>query len=88
MPGSRDVINGLEVEPPEEDNDDEVTEAVRVALEKDRFVSADQIRASTQNYVVTLQGIVSTEKEREMAELDAWCVFAVERVINKLGVKG
>ncbi len=87
VPGSRDVINGLEVVPHEEDNDDEVTESVRLVLEKDPFVNAGQIRVSTKNYVVTLWGLVSTEKEREMAEADAWYVFGVDKVINNLEVQ-
>lgn len=87
VPGSRDVINGLEVVPPEEDNDDEVTEAVRVVLEKDRFVIADHIGVSTRNRVVTLQGLVSSEKEKEMAELDAWFVLGVDKVVNRLDVQ-
>lgn len=87
VPGTRDVINGLEVDPPEEDSDDEVTEAVRVVLEKDRFVNTDRLRVSTRNSVVTLEGFVSSEKEREMAEFDAWYVFAVNRVINTLDVR-
>ena len=87
VPGSRDVVNGLEVLPPEEDNDDEVTEAVRIVLEKDPFVNAAQIRVSAASYVVTLSGLVSTEKEREMAESDAWYVFGVDKVINKLEVQ-
>jgi osmotically-inducible protein OsmY len=86
VPGSRDVINGLEVVPPEEDNDDEVTEAVRAVLEKDRFVTADHIRVSTRNRVVTLQGLVSSEKERQMAEWDAWYLLAVDLVVNALKV--
>ena len=35
VPGVRDVINGIEVAPPEEDNADMIEEAVRAALEKD-----------------------------------------------------
>ena len=88
VPGSRDVINGLEVVPPEEDNDDEVTEGARLVLEKDPFVNAARIRVSTRNYVVTLEGLVATEKEKEMAEFDAWYVFGVDKVMNKLEVEG
>jgi osmotically-inducible protein OsmY len=58
VPGSRDVINGLAVEPPEEDTDDEVTDTVRLVLEKDPFVRADQIRVRTQGRVVTLEGLI------------------------------
>lgn len=84
VPGSRDVVNGLEVSPPEEDNDDEVVDAVRLMLEKDPFVNAAQIRVTCRNYVVTLEGLVSTESERRMAEADAWYVFRVDRVKNLL----
>lgn len=34
--------------------------------------------------VVTLAGLVASEAEREMAEQDAWYVFGVDKVINKL----
>lgn len=87
VPGSRDVINGMAVEPPEEDNDNEISEAVRLVLEKDRLVNAGQIRVSTQNAVVTLEGLVRNEREKHMAEFDAWYVFGVDQVINRLGVR-
>lgn len=87
VPGSRDVINGLGVTPPEEDNDGEIADAVRIALEKDVFVNASQIRVGVRNGVVTLAGLVPTEGEREMAEFDAWYVFAVDRVINRIAVR-
>jgi osmotically-inducible protein OsmY len=86
VPGSRDVVNGLEVDPPEEDNDDEVRDAVRLILEKDPFVNASQIRISCRNFQVTLEGIVAKPLEREMAEADAWYVFRVEKVFNLLQV--
>ncbi|HEY6871195.1 MAG TPA: BON domain-containing protein [Geobacteraceae bacterium] len=84
VPGSRDVVNGLEVVPPMEDNDDEVVDAVRLVLEKDPFVNASQIRVSCRDYVVTLHGDVPKAKEREMAEADAWYVFRVNRVVNNI----
>jgi osmotically-inducible protein OsmY len=87
VPGSRDVINGLEEVPPEKDNDDEITDAVRLMLEKDPFVKSDQIHVGTTNSVVTLEGVVSSENARRMAEFDAWYVFGVDKVINDLGVR-
>lgn len=87
IPGSRDVVNGIAETPPEEDNDDEVSDAVRIALEKDVFVNASQIRVSTKEYVVTLDGLVPTEAEKDMAERDAWYVFRVDKVVNRLVVK-
>jgi osmotically-inducible protein OsmY len=87
VPGSRDVINGLEETPPEKDSDDEITDAVRLTLEKDPFVKSDQIQVVTTNSVVTLEGVVSSENARRMAEFDAWYVFGVDKVINDLGVR-
>lgn len=82
VPGSRDVVNGVAVVPPEEDNNDEVTDAVRLVLEKNPFVNADQIRAYTHDAAVTLEGLVMNETERRIAECDVWHVFGVDKVIN------
>jgi osmotically-inducible protein OsmY len=87
VPGSRDVVNGLEVSPPQEDNDDEVVDAIRLALEKDPFVNAAQIRVSCRNYTVTLEGLVKNETQRHMAEADAWYIFRVDRVVNLMQVE-
>ena len=87
VPGSRDVVNGIAVVPPEEDSDDETTDAVRIVLEKDPFVHAAQIRVSCRERVVTLEGLVPSEAEREMAEYDAWCTFGVDRVVNRIEVR-
>jgi osmotically-inducible protein OsmY len=87
-PGCRDVVNSLDVQPPEEDSDAEVLDALRIVLEMDPLVQADQIQASCRNYVVTLDGYVRTEQERHQAELDAWCLFAVDNVINRVEVRG
>ena len=41
----------------------------------------------TRRGVVTLAGAVPREAERKLAEDDAWYVFGVERVVNRLGVR-
>lgn len=87
VPGTRDVVNGIGVTPPEEDSDEEITDAVRAALEKDPFVNPDQVRVGTRNAVVVLTGVVPSESEREMAEVDAWCIFGVDDVINRIAVR-
>lgn len=86
-PGCRDVVNALEVLPPEQDNDDEVSDALSLILEMDPTIpNPGQIRIHSRNYVVTLEGLVGTEAEKNRAEQDAWCLFAVDRVINHLAV--
>jgi osmotically-inducible protein OsmY len=85
--GCRDLVNGLEVVPPEEDNDDEISDALHLVFETDPFVHADQIGITTRNGVVTLQGVVASEQERKRVEWDAWCLFAVDKVINHIEVR-
>jgi len=87
VPGSRDVVNGLSVEPPEEDSPDLVAEAVRIALEKDPFVDASQIKTGVRQRTVRLTGVVPSESERDMAENDAWYVFGVDAVVNEIEVR-
>jgi len=87
VPGTRDVINGLEEVPPEEDNDDELIDAVRLVLEKNPFVNASKIHVNSKDWIVTLEGLVPTETMKQMAERDAWYVLGVREVINKIEVK-
>lgn len=87
VPGSRNVINGIEVAPPQELNDNEVAEAVRLALEKDPLLNADAIGVITRNRVAVLEGYVVSPGEKEIAEMDTWCVFGVDLVINRLEVQ-
>ena len=86
-PGCRDVVNSLDVQPPEDDTDDEILDALRLVHEMDPLVQASQIRASCRDYVVTLNGFVRTEEERRRAEDDAWCLFAVDNVVNRIDVR-
>jgi osmotically-inducible protein OsmY len=87
VPGVRDVVNGIAVEPPEDDGPYMIAEAVRVVLEKDPYVDATQVRVGVRNAVVRLDGLVPTGTEREAAERDAWCVFGVDNVINEIEVR-
>ncbi len=86
-PGCRDVVNSLEVFPPEEDNDAEVLDALRLALEIDPVVQAEQITATCERYHVVLYGYVRNEEERRQVERDAWALFAVDDVTNEIEVR-
>ena len=86
VPGSRDVINGIVVEPPEEDAPIRIEEAVRIALEKDPLVEASQIRVGVRKTVVRLTGRVPSAAERDAAESDAWYVFGVDNVVNEIEI--
>lgn len=86
-PGCRDVINGLQVTPPEADNDDEIADALRLVLEKDPLIHADQVGIHVSNRTVTLTGLVGNKEEKKMAEFDAWYVLGVDRVVNQIDVR-
>ncbi len=85
--GCQRVDNRLEVVPPEEDNDNELTDAVRMALEKDPLVHADQFRVGTAGGVIELDGSVPSEEERRLAVRDAWCVPGVWDVVERVEVR-
>lgn len=87
VPGSRDVINGMEVVPLQEDSDEEIAKAVRLVLEKDPFVNSERVRVTVKRAVVTLEGDAPSTSQKEMAEFDAWYVFGVDNVDNRLEVR-
>ena len=86
VPGARDVINGIAVEPPEADAPIRIEEAVRIALDKDPFVDASQVRVGVRHRTVRLTGAVHSQEARDAAEWDAWYVFGIDDVINELKV--
>lgn len=85
--GCERVDNRLEIEPPEEDTDDEITDIVRMVLEKDPLVHASQLRVGTAAAVVELRGFVASEEERRLAVLDAWYVPGVWEVVDHIEVR-
>jgi osmotically-inducible protein OsmY len=86
VPGSRDVINGLAVEPPEPDSDEAIANAVGLVLERDPLVNEAHVHVGVQDSVVKLAGILPDAAQREMAEFDAWYVFGVDDVVNDIEV--
>jgi len=87
-PGCRDVLNELDIEPPEADNDGELADALRLVLEKDPLMlHADDLGIGVRRQVVTLSGIVTTDEERRQAEYDAWYLVGVRDVVNRLEVR-
>jgi osmotically-inducible protein OsmY len=85
-PGCERVDNRLQVDPPEEDTDDEITDVVRMVLEKDPLVHASQLSVGTAGEVVEIRGLVASDEERRLAALDAWYVPGVREVIDKIEV--
>jgi osmotically-inducible protein OsmY len=86
VPGVRDVVNGLEPEPPEEDAPIRIEEAVRVVLDRNPLIDDSQVRVGVRLGTVRLTGAVPSEGQKEIAEADAWSVFGVDDVINEIEV--
>ena len=84
VPGSTDVVNDLEVVPPEEDNDGEILDAVELALEKDHLIDAADVTLGCRDAVVTLAGGIPTGRQSLLAECDAWYINGVRDVQNQL----
>lgn len=87
VPGVRDVINEIAIDPPEEDNDDEISDAIELVLDKDPIIHAGQIARHVRDGRVVLRGLVTTEEEKRMAEEDVWYVEGVRDVVNELYVQ-
>lgn len=80
--GCQDVDNRLRVTPPERENEGELADAVRIVLEKDPLVHADQILVRVQRHTVTLKGYLASREERKLAVLDTWYVPGVREVMD------
>lgn len=82
--GTAMVDNYLSVAPAEEDNDDEIAEAVSIAFEKDPLVKSAQLNPSIADGVVVLNGTVASEEERQLALTDTWYIPGVIEVVDRL----
>jgi BON domain len=82
--GTADVENRLQLSPAERDNDAEITDAVRLLLEKDPWIDAGHIGVDTSNGVVELSGVLPGEEQKKMAEDNAWYIAGVRDVDNHI----
>lgn len=86
-PGAADVENRIRVHPPRQDNDEEISEIVRLVFDKDPTLDAEEIQVLVQNQEVTLQGAVNSEVNRRLASYDCWYIPGVHQVHNELQVR-
>jgi osmotically-inducible protein OsmY len=82
-PGCRDVVNALEVDPPERDSDGKIEEAVNLVLGRTDPARAASVRVTVEGGVVSLAGRVSPDQARAI-ERDVWAIFGVDQVISSL----
>ncbi|ACH38007.1 phospholipid-binding domain protein, putative [Citrifermentans bemidjiense Bem] len=88
VPGSRDVVNGIDLFSNAEEQDEELVDLIRIVLEKDPLVNASQITVHSRDGVVTIEGTVPTPNNKRAAESDVWYVLGVNEVVNKLVLTG
>lgn len=84
VPGTRDVKDLFGPRVPEEFDELDLVEGIRIVLEKDPIVDAGQIVVTARGTTVTLAGTVSCDLERGAAERDVWFVPDVGDVVNEL----
>lgn len=84
VPGTVDVENRLTLEPAERDSDDEITDALRLVLEKDPWIDAGNVQIRTRDSIVHLSGLLPGDEQKRMAENDAWFIAGVHDVINEI----
>jgi len=82
--GTADVENRLQLSPGERDTDAEITDAVRLLLEKDPWIDAGHVGIETRNGVVVLVGALPGDEQKKMAEDNAWYVAGVRDVENRI----
>jgi osmotically-inducible protein OsmY len=83
-PGTADVRNLLVLDPPEEDNDEELKDNLLVILDKDRIVHPENFQLQVKYGVVTLRGRAQSDTEKKGAEHDCWFCPGVINVDNQL----
>ncbi|MFU8831903.1 MAG: BON domain-containing protein [Wenzhouxiangella sp.] len=88
IPGVTAVSNRLRVEPPEEENDGEIQEALDLVFAKDPALSKHQINVLVRDGEVTLGGTVGSEEQKARAEADCWYLPGVREVNNELEITG
>lgn len=87
VPGTADVENRIRVHPPRQDNDEELSEIIRLVLDKDPTLDASAIQVIARDQEITLKGVVGSDVKRKLAAYDCWYVPGVHRVHNQLQVR-
>ena len=81
------MIDTLGAQPPEEDSDDAICDAVRLVLERDPAVHATAIQVGSRDGVVAFDSTIPAASERTAVEHDAWYVWGVRDAVNHVTVR-
>ena len=80
------VDNQLQIVPSEDDNDGEISEALRQAMDKDPGVDCAEVHTLVRDGEIRLTGRVATRAQAEHAEYTCWATPGVRQVSNELEV--
>jgi len=86
IPGTTGVVNELQVDPPQEDDDGEILDALNLVLDRDPALQHDEIQLMVREGEVTMGGVAVSAEQRERAERNCWYLPGVRNVINKLDI--
>ncbi len=90
IPGIAGVVNELQVDPPQEEDDGEILDALNLLLDRDPALQHDEIHDEIKLMVregeVTMGGIAVSADQKERAERNGWYLPGVRNVINKLDI--
>jgi hypothetical protein len=87
LPGCRDVLNLLHVDPPQQDNDGEITDAAEQALRIVLGPNAERVSVTTRLQKVTLSGVVDSASRHHLALEVCWSIPGVHWVDDNLSVR-
>jgi osmotically-inducible protein OsmY len=85
VPGVTGIVDRLHVTPSIHMGDGAILDAVRNALR--HAPGLQNCTVQVKQAVVTLEGTAPSAPQKEMAEFDAWYVFGVDKVDNRLEVR-
>ena len=86
VPGVSAVTNNIVIDPPEEDNDEELRDNLLVIMGKDVLVDPSKFQLQVHRGEVLLQGRVDSPLEKSAAEKDCWYTPGVFDVDNRLHI--
>jgi osmotically-inducible protein OsmY len=84
VPGVTAVSNEIVIDPPEEDNDEELRDNLLVIMDKDVLVDPAKFQVKVDQGHVLLRGRVDSSLEKDAAEKDCWYTPGVVDVDNQL----
>lgn len=78
------VESRIDVFPLRQEHDEELADVLRLVLDKDPLLDAQQFKVRAENGVVRLEGLAENDEKRRMAVRDCWYVSGVCEVEDRV----